>query len=66
MKMYTNTNVIELTMSSIFSFDYVLSFMNCSWMELIEDVDLTQLARIYLFIAVFVNKLLFDNLISLQ
>jgi len=64
MKMYTN--VIELTMSSIFSFDYVLSFMNCSWMELIEDVDLTQLARIYLFIAVFVNKLLFDNLISLQ
>ena len=60
------TNVIELTMSSIFSFDYVLSFMNCSWMELIEDVDLTQLARIYLFIAVFVNKLLFDNLISLQ
>jgi len=64
MKMYTN--VIELTMFSIFSFDYVLSFMNCSWMELIEDVDLTQLARIYLFIAVFVNKLLFDNLISLQ
>ena len=64
MKMYTN--VIELTMSSIFSFDYVLSFMNCSWMELIEDVDLTQLARIYLFIAIFVNKLLFDNLISLQ